>query len=198
MKSDCYWQDAYAEEYTIQLSDDGETFTDVKAITGSDGGEDIITLNGEQGRYLRILCTKAVPSDDGWQWNYGYSLFEVEAYEAKSADVDKTALNEAIAAAQALNEEDYTANSWNAVSTALDNAMNVAADDTADQNAVDNCDHDALNNAVAALQNRASQGDDGCPADSSGPNVALRMITARKLLRMCKEIAITARTGTAG
>ena len=151
-----YWQDAYAEEYTIQLSDDGETFTDVKAITGSDGGEDIITLNGEQGRYLRILCTKAVPSDDGWQWNYGYSLFEVEAYEAKSADVDKTALNEAIIAAQALNEEDYTANSWNAVSTALDNAMNVASDDTADQNAVDAA-ADALNNAVAALQIRASQ-----------------------------------------
>ena len=128
----------------------------MKAITGSDGGEDIITLNGEQGRYLRILCTKAVPSDDGWQWNYGYSLFEVEAYEAKSADVDKTALNEAIAAAQALNEEDYTANSWNAVSTALDNAMNVAADDTADQNAADAA-ADALNNAVAALQIRASQ-----------------------------------------
>ena len=151
-----YWQDAYAQEYTIQLSDDGSSFTDVKTITGSDGGEDIITLNGEQGRYLRILCTRAVPSDDGWQWNYGYSLFEVEAYEAEQIDADKTALNEAIADAQALNADEYTTSSWNAVSAALENAMNIAADTSADQNTVDQAAA-ALNDAVAALQVKASE-----------------------------------------
>ncbi|WP_455682621.1 LamG-like jellyroll fold domain-containing protein, partial [Thomasclavelia sp.] len=78
------WQDAYAKEYTIQVSENGKDFVDVLTVTDGDGKEDILDLNGAAGRYLRIYCTKAVASDDSWKWNYGYSLYEVEVYEAKS------------------------------------------------------------------------------------------------------------------
>ena len=81
-----HWQTAYAKEYTIQVSDDGENFTDVLTITDGDGKEDVLDLAGAKGQYIRIYCTKAVPSDDSWQWNYGYSLYEVEVYEAQTTE----------------------------------------------------------------------------------------------------------------
>lgn len=89
-----YWQDAYAQEYTIQVSEDGVDFKDAKTVTGGDGKEDIVDLAGETGRYVRIKCTKAVPSNDGWKWNYGYSLFEVEVYEKQEESSISTAVLE--------------------------------------------------------------------------------------------------------
>ena len=69
---------------------------------------------------------------------------------------DKDALNEAIAAAEALDGEDYTTNSWNALTSALETAKTVAADESATQEEVDNAAN-ALNNAKAALQVKASK-----------------------------------------
>ena len=85
-----YWQDAYAKGYTVQVSDGGENFKDVLKITDGNGGEDILDLAGVSGRYIRIYCTEAVPSNDSWKWNYGYSLFEVEVYEHVSEDYTVT------------------------------------------------------------------------------------------------------------
>lgn len=58
-----HWQSAYAQEYSIQVSDDGENFTDVMSITDGDGEEDVIDLSNVAGRYVRIYCTKAVPGN---------------------------------------------------------------------------------------------------------------------------------------
>ena len=69
---------------------------------------------------------------------------------------DKDALNEAIAAAEALDGEDYTTNSWNALTSALETAKTVAADESATQEEVDNAAN-ALNGAKAALQIKASE-----------------------------------------
>ena len=69
---------------------------------------------------------------------------------------DKDALNEAIAAAEALDGEDYTTNSWNALTSALETAKTVAADESATQEEVDNAAN-ALNGAKAALQVKASE-----------------------------------------
>ncbi len=69
---------------------------------------------------------------------------------------DKDALNEAIAAAEALDGEDYTTNSWNALTSALETAKTVAADESATQEEVDNAAN-ALNGAKAALQVKASK-----------------------------------------
>ena len=69
---------------------------------------------------------------------------------------DKDALNEAIAAAEALDGEDYTTNSWNALTSALETAKTVAADESATQEEVDNAAN-ALNGAKTALQVKASE-----------------------------------------
>ena len=63
---------------------------------------------------------------------------------------DKEALNAAIAVAEALNEPDYTADSWAAMQEALTAAKSVAADETADQAAIDAA-ADALTAAIEAL-----------------------------------------------
>ena len=64
--------------------------------------------------------------------------------------VDKEALNAAIAAAEALKESDYTADSWNAMQEQLAAAKEVAADTEATQDEV-YAATEALNDAVNAL-----------------------------------------------
>ena len=69
------------------------------------------------------------------------------------AAADKTALDAAISAAEALDENAYTAESWAALTEALENARAVSADPNADQETVDAA-LAALNAAVAALEAR--------------------------------------------
>lgn len=64
--------------------------------------------------------------------------------------VDKTALAQAISSAEALNEEDYTEDSWAELQSALTAAKAVYADEEADQAAVDAATA-ALNAAISNL-----------------------------------------------
>ena len=64
---------------------------------------------------------------------------------------DKTELAAAIAEAEALNADEYTAETWNAVAEALAAARTVYADDDAKQDAVDAA-AEALNDAIIALE----------------------------------------------
>ncbi|SEU19994.1 glycosyl hydrolase [Stigmatella erecta] len=67
------WEAAYGKEYQVQTSANGSTWTTIYSTSTSDGGVDDLTgLNGS-GRYLRIYGTKR-------NTQYGYSIFEVEAY----------------------------------------------------------------------------------------------------------------------
>ena len=75
---------------------------------------------------------------------------------APAAEIDKSALNEAIASAEALDGEDYTTNSWSVLASALETAKTVAADESATQEEVDNAAN-ALNGAKTALQVKASE-----------------------------------------
>lgn len=68
----------------------------------------------------------------------------------KAAAADKAALNALIAKAEALNESDYTAASWTALTEALNAAKSVAADESASQTAVDQAKDD-LQTAMDAL-----------------------------------------------
>ncbi|GGL62673.1 hypothetical protein GCM10010129_02830 [Streptomyces fumigatiscleroticus] len=66
------WEAAYGKDYRIQLSQDGGTWTDVKTVTGSDGGTDSLDVSG-QGRYVRMQGVhRATP--------YGYSLWEFQVF----------------------------------------------------------------------------------------------------------------------
>ena len=67
------WEAAYGRDYKIQTSMNGSSWTTVRTMTGQDGGEDTIALNGVTARYVRMQgVTRALP--------YGYSLWEMEVY----------------------------------------------------------------------------------------------------------------------
>ncbi|MFF4535055.1 discoidin domain-containing protein [Streptomyces aureus] len=66
------WEAAYGSDYRIQTSADGSTWTDVKTVTGGDGGTDSLDVSG-QGRYVRMYGVhRATP--------YGYSLWEFQVF----------------------------------------------------------------------------------------------------------------------
>lgn len=67
------WEDAYAEAYQIQVSDDALDWTPVFTETGGDGEIDDLTGLVASGRYVRMYGTRR-----GTEW--GYSLYEMEVY----------------------------------------------------------------------------------------------------------------------
>ena len=67
------WEAAYGKAYKIQTSTDGKNWTTVKDLTNQDGGEDTVTFNTVNARYVRMQgVTRALP--------YGYSIYEFEVY----------------------------------------------------------------------------------------------------------------------
>ncbi|NNN29355.1 discoidin domain-containing protein [Streptomyces sp. S3(2020)] len=66
------WETAYGKDYKIQSSADGGTWTDLRTVTGSDGGTDTLTVSG-QGRYVRLLGVHRAT-----QW--GYSVWEFQVF----------------------------------------------------------------------------------------------------------------------
>lgn len=70
-----WWEAAFAKTYRIQLSDDGVNWREVYATqgAGSDGGLDVITLDDESARFVRMqTITRAIDS--------GPSLWEFEIF----------------------------------------------------------------------------------------------------------------------
>ncbi|MRW91855.1 c-type cytochrome [Duganella sp. FT80W] len=75
------WENAHATQYQLQVSDDNLNWTTIKTVDNSQGGsEDWTGLNG-QGRYLRMQGVKR-------STNYGYSIFEIQAYSGGSVSTD--------------------------------------------------------------------------------------------------------------
>jgi hypothetical protein len=66
------WETAYGKSYTIQVSDNGSSWTTVYTQANGTGGTETISLNGT-GRYIRLYGTAR-----GTAW--GYSLYEFEVY----------------------------------------------------------------------------------------------------------------------
>ncbi len=67
------WEGAYGKAYKIQTSTDGNNWTTVKSLTGQDGGEDTVTFNATNARYVRMQgVERGLP--------YGYSLWEMSVY----------------------------------------------------------------------------------------------------------------------
>lgn len=72
------WENAHATKYLLQVSDDNKTFTTIKTVDNSQGGTEDWTGLNAQGRYLRMQgVTRST--------NYGYSIFEIQAYSGGSA-----------------------------------------------------------------------------------------------------------------
>ena len=80
------WEAAYATNYTIQGSLDGENFFDIKVVDDGKGGEETHDgLGNKEARYIRILCRQAKTA------NYGYSIYELEVYQSANEELRKLA-----------------------------------------------------------------------------------------------------------
>ena len=66
------WEAAYARNYTVEVSDDGASWSTIKSVTKDTGGPDEHEVTAS-GRYLRVNGTKRATG-------YGYSLYELEIY----------------------------------------------------------------------------------------------------------------------
>ncbi|GAA2217090.1 hypothetical protein GCM10010413_00030 [Promicromonospora sukumoe] len=67
------WETAYGKSYQVQTSNDGNSWTTVRTVTGGNGGVDSLDVAGT-GRYVRLNLTER-----GTEW--GYSLYEVGVYQ---------------------------------------------------------------------------------------------------------------------
>ena len=138
------WEAAAGAVYEVQVSMDGEAYTTVAVVNDGKASENrVISFEPTEAAYLKINCTKKVSN------RYGYSIWELRAFEA--AQVDKGTLAEAIDAAKSIEEEGHTTDSWTALQDALAAAETIMADEDATQEQVDQ-DASAL------------QSSDGCPA----------------------------------
>ncbi|MBD0739763.1 discoidin domain-containing protein [Streptomyces sp. CBMA29] len=66
------WESAYGKSYQVQVSNDGNTWTDIYSTTTATGGVETFDVNGS-GRYVRLNLTQRGTA-------YGYSLYEFGVY----------------------------------------------------------------------------------------------------------------------
>ena len=78
------WENAYGKEYALQVSDDGQSWYQLRYVTGGKGGtEEFFNLNANV-RYVRLQGVARATQ-------YGYSLFEVE-FKSPGSDNSLTRL----------------------------------------------------------------------------------------------------------
>ncbi|GLX04632.1 discoidin domain-containing protein [Microbispora sp. NBRC 16548] len=77
------WEAAYARSFTIQVSADASTWTDVYSTTTATGGIQNLAVSGT-GRYVRVYGTTRATA-------YGYSLWEFQVYGTTSGTACGTA-----------------------------------------------------------------------------------------------------------
>ncbi len=67
------WETACSKAYTIQVSDDGNTWNTVYTQNNGQGGTETISLNDAAGRYVKLVSTERATV-------WGNSFFEFEVY----------------------------------------------------------------------------------------------------------------------
>ena len=112
------WEGSGAKKYKVQVSNDGQVWTDISDITDGDGCLDELSYKDVTGRYVRMLGIE-VGSD------YGYSLWEFEVYGTTL----KSKLQEIYKKYKDLDISSYTPNSIARYQEALNNAVKVYNDD---------------------------------------------------------------------
>ncbi|MET8135101.1 discoidin domain-containing protein [Streptomyces sp. NPDC005251] len=76
------WETAYGSDYRVQTSPDGSTWTDIKTVTGGDGGTDSLDVSG-QGRYVRMYGVHRATQ-------FGYSLWEFQVFGTSGSTTPAT------------------------------------------------------------------------------------------------------------
>jgi len=65
------WENAYGKEYSLRVSDDGQTWTELRHVSNGRGGTEEFFNLGANARFIRLQGVARATQ-------YGYSLFEVE------------------------------------------------------------------------------------------------------------------------
>jgi hypothetical protein len=66
------WQDAFSKSFSVQVSVDGQTWTDVYHTSDGKGGVSEIKFTPAEARHVRILCTQR-----GTTWGHAIREFQV-------------------------------------------------------------------------------------------------------------------------
>lgn len=85
-----FWEVAYALDFTIDLSDDGLSWTPAATITGNTLSKNVINITGS-GRYVRMNGTARGTT-------FGYSLVEFKVFGIPNCNVTNLALNKTVVA----------------------------------------------------------------------------------------------------
>ena len=80
------WEEAYGDEYTIEISSDNSTWTTIYTEAAGNGGTDDLTISGT-GRYIRYNGTSRVLT-------YAHSFYEFEVYKAVATSGTDTSLSD--------------------------------------------------------------------------------------------------------
>lgn len=79
------WEGAYAREYSLMVSGDGESWYEFFARNDSEGGTEDLTFDAVPARYVRLNCiTRALSA-------YGFSVKELEIYGVSKLDENSSA-----------------------------------------------------------------------------------------------------------
>lgn len=77
------WENAYAKDYHIEVSIDGEIWEKVAGTVGGNGGLNTLMFESVEARYVRLVCTAR-----GTMWNYSCYQFMVFAAGTSSAGIE--------------------------------------------------------------------------------------------------------------
>uniref|UniRef100_UPI0025944C98 discoidin domain-containing protein n=2 Tax=Bacillati TaxID=1783272 RepID=UPI0025944C98 len=145
-------------KYEVYTSTDEENWTKVAEGTVDaveyKQGKNVtvsVAMAGVNAKYVKLVALESVGRIESEDNMYA-RIAEMNLYGTKAEiiEVDKTALSEAIIAAEALNESDYTADSWAVLANALITAKEILTNEEATQVDVDAA-KDALLIAIDAL-----------------------------------------------
>ena len=156
-------KDLYAESQSVV---DAATEALTSAISALVEQTFTVTFVGKDGNTLKEQTVKKgesatapeAPEIEGFTFSGWSGSFEnvtadvtITAQYTEKGKADYTALNAAIAQAETLNEDDYTAQSWSSLQTALTNAKAVDKNLYAEDQATVDAATEALTSAISAL-----------------------------------------------
>ena len=137
-------------KYEIKVSDNGSDWETVATGTWEDNTSwKRVSFDAQETKYVRLVAIETAGTTAN-EWVSAAEIRLTEAQEEPPVPVDKGALDEAIAAAEAKKAEDYTAESYAALTKALEAAKAVKNNADATQAEVDEAVK-MLNAAVTAL-----------------------------------------------
>lgn len=76
-----HWEGAYAREYSIDTSTDGENWTRQQSVSDGRGGHETVTFPEADAQYVRLNCEKRIGG-------YGNSVHEMQVYGTRRSSVE--------------------------------------------------------------------------------------------------------------